>query len=170
MALISASAPIPILPNDLIEYILNLAELPLPTRLSFIEYGIYLTPYYLLPDSLIERELYDIHKYQSNKFQEYLTLSKKNKENNCKYDNTIPVYTLVHQPAIDCEIRITELDGDIIFHFERLVIDYETEDIHVLRATVSNANTGEVLNQIENPYPPTPAPSPSSDYYDTDSD
>jgi hypothetical protein len=161
---------IPYLPNDLIEYILNLAELPLPTRLAFIEYGIYLIPNYVSPDSWVERELYHVHKYQSKNFQDYFTLSKKNKENNCKYATTEPVYTLVHQPAVDCEIRIIELDGDIIFHFERLVIDYETEDMHLLRATVCNANTGIIINQIENPLPPTPAQSPSSDYYYTDSD
>jgi hypothetical protein len=138
--------PIVELPNDIVLYILELAELPLLTRLALLEYGIRLEPSPLPYEATIERDICWLHDDQSKKFQKYYKM-KHRKENYRFYENTTPVHTLVHYPALDCEIRIIEVEDELIFHFERIIIDYETEDMYVLRSTVCNALTGEIINQ-----------------------
>jgi len=142
----SITASITELPNDIVLYILELAELPLLTRLSLLEYGIRLEPSPFPFESAIERDICWLHDEQIKKFQKYYKI-KQRKENHRTYENTSPVHILVHYPALDCEIRIIEQDDNIIFHFERIIIDYETEDMYVLRSTVCNALTGEILNE-----------------------
>ena len=131
-----------LLPKYIIEYILDKAELPLWIRLEFIEIGFQLTSVKLPIESPIDQDLYYQHLFQERDYTRYVNLKKKEK----KYPSIIKsVYTLINCPVNDFEIRIIENDGEYLFHFERVVIDYETEDMYVIRKTVCNAHTGKEL-------------------------
>jgi hypothetical protein len=131
-----------LLPKFIIEYILDKAELPRWVRLEFIEIGFQLTPVKLPIESPIDQDLYYQHLFQEKDYTRYRNLKKKEK----KYPSIIkPVYTLCHCLVNDFEIRIIEKDDDYLFQFERVVIDYETEDLHVIRKTVCNMHTGKLM-------------------------
>jgi len=136
--------PIPDLPNDLIEYILNIAELPLPTRLSFIEYGIYLTPSNLPYENPIEYELHHNHIYQIKKYAQYQAKKEEHRKKPYlkRYND---IYKLMEVPILDFEITIIEYNNELIFGFERNILDYETGDMHTLRKISCNLHTGELL-------------------------
>ena len=128
---------IPQLPKSIIERILNEAELPLYTRLYFIDYG-----YYLLPNEVclnkkaleVEEDLYYI-------FHQRLV-------NKAFPDNR--TYYQLHASFTDYEfeINIYEVEDIIYYKFEAIYIDYETGDIITKRSTVSNYLTGEIINPV----------------------
>ena len=132
---------IPYLPNHIIERILDEAELPLEVRLEFIP-QFRLTPRALPCDFEIERNLYYNYDSHIRHFNKYFKMKRKNKEN---YRQISLAHTLLHVPAIDCEIWIKEIDDEIVFIFERVIMDYENGDCHVLRSTVCNALTGRLI-------------------------
>jgi hypothetical protein len=78
-------------------------------------------------------------------------MKRKNKENYERYYiqlRDVEVYTLLYDFAGgDCEIIIKEINDELIFFFERVVMDYETGDCEVLRSTVCNMLTGELIEQ-----------------------
>ena len=140
---------IPDLPNHLIERILDEAELPLEVRLEFIP-QFRLTPRELPYEFDIERDLY--YNFESHKrhFNRYIEMKRKNKENYERYYiqlREVEVYTLLHVPANDCEIIVKEIDDELVFLFERVVMNYDTGDCEVLRSTVCNMLTGELIEQ-----------------------
>jgi len=136
--------PIPELPNHIIEYILNLAELPLPIRLTFIDYGFYLTPSDLPYENPIEYELHHNFIYQLKKYAQYRAKKEEHdKKPYLKKHNDI--YKLMEVPIMDFEISIIEYKNEFIFGFERTILDYETGDMHIFRKISCNLHTGELL-------------------------
>lgn len=128
---------IPQLPKNIIERILNEANLPRSVRLYFIDYG-----YNLEPRSLkmrtrtlqVEEDLYYIHRQRfAEPFPEFTD----------RY-----VYTSFID--YDFEFSIYEFEGTIYYKFDRVTIDYETGDIITLRSTLCNYLTGEMITNITN--------------------
>jgi len=140
--------PIPDLPNHIIERILDEAELPLEIRLEFIP-QFRLTPKALPYEFDIEQDLY--YNFESHRlhFNRYIKMKQKKDNYNKNYTQVreVEVYTLLHVPAIDCEIVVKEIDDELIFLFERIVMNYETGDCEVLRSTICNIFTGELIQQ-----------------------
>ena len=135
---------LPELPKNIIERILNEANLPQETRLYFIDYGYFLTPQlHISKDSLlcfpIEEELYDIFRQRKYIYNIY---SSNNLLENKNYN--IPQYYMSYT-NYDIEINIYEFDDTIYYKFERVYIDYETGDIITIRSIVCNYFTGEMI-------------------------
>jgi hypothetical protein len=137
-------ATIPQLPYHIIEQILDEAELPLEVRLEFIP-QFRLTPRALPFEFEIERDLYFNFESHMRNYNRYIEKKRKNKEN---YGQVSLMHTLINVPALDCEITVKDIEGDIIFIFERVAMNYITGDCDVLRSTVCDALTGELIPNL----------------------
>jgi len=135
---------IPQLPYHIIEHILDLADLPLMVRCEFIG-QFRLTPRALPFEFEIERDLYYNFESHMRNYNKYIEKKQKNKKN---YGQVSLMHTLINVPALDCEITVKDIEGDIIFIFERVIINYETGDCEVLRSTVCDALTGELIPNL----------------------
>jgi hypothetical protein len=120
------------LPNHIIEKILNYADLPLWIRLEFIEFGFKLHPERVQITQPLDSSLNFLYQLKAVK---------------CRHYRKSKIFNIIsHYSDYDYTINIIEYGTDMLFKFEKIIIDYETGDIYSLRNTTCNAFTGKFFN------------------------